>query len=234
MCPFDSNNLEEQGLMFIGWHGNIRQNMDSIQEQVTARPPSADSSWFDDGFFCYDNLMIARQEAELQSLRCRRELNNDDSDDCGQVMCGIFADKKWFLYTVRKAFVDRDNHGYWDDPTSRLRVVERYHGYPENVAFSLFSYVHRSGLEMSLKIPSNYTSGLIAVCAPDQMARKFSDWSLSEVRGTFDQRQHVTKDTLQILFGKYYKDMTALSYYEKVVDKNAGDGPREEWNVGNF
>ncbi|KAI9139499.1 hypothetical protein BKA69DRAFT_425407 [Paraphysoderma sedebokerense] len=226
ICPFDSNNLEEQGLIFIGWHGNIRKNIDTIQEGITSSSnSSSDSSWFSDGFFCYDSLMVARREAQIQRLRCQQELNNkDDDDSCDYAMCGVFSDKDWWLNNVDKAVISREYVNYWEDPTIQERVLKAFIqdalDYNPNldIAIAAFSYVYQSGEDMSVKIPSKYTAGLIPVCVPDQIAQKLFDEDLNGLLQTRKSLQRPNIDTVRRFFGGYYEGMKTLRYYETVLN----------------
>ncbi|KAI9136061.1 hypothetical protein BKA69DRAFT_1106547 [Paraphysoderma sedebokerense] len=212
--------------MFIGWHGNVRKNINTLQEQVTALPPNTNKPWYDDGFFCFDNLKVARREALIKRRRCQFELKNNDNDDsCDEAMCGIFADRKWWLDRVGKAFFSPESlleHG------SKQGVLKFLDGYIkgeeklQDKPIAAFRYYYASEQSMSLSIPEEYTSGLIAVCAPDEIDQDDFESGLNA-----NPRFKNGVDTVQEFFGKYYESMDNLRYHSEVVEGT-------DWNAYQF
>ncbi|KAI9139496.1 hypothetical protein BKA69DRAFT_1166963 [Paraphysoderma sedebokerense] len=217
MCPFDSNNLEEQGLMFIGWHGNIRKNIDTIGEGITSLP-RLDRSSFRDGFPCYDSLMVARLTTQMQRLIC---LLGDDEDSCAPAMCGIFANKNWWLDEVGKAVFSPEILKKYGSPRGVLKFYDEFINDGgqkfQDKAIAAFRYVNLSEKSMSLTIPEEYTSGLIAVCAPDKKAEELFELDSGEILRPESLAKRKFNDTVREFFGKDYESMESLSYHSEVV-----------------
>ncbi|KAI9144288.1 hypothetical protein BKA69DRAFT_1056708, partial [Paraphysoderma sedebokerense] len=78
-CPFDSNNLEDLGLEFIGWHGDVLENVDSLQEKIVISSELAVATGdavsqpkkgrLGDGFYVRDELMVSRPFTYLTAQR---------------------------------------------------------------------------------------------------------------------------------------------------------------------
>ncbi|KAI9139497.1 hypothetical protein BKA69DRAFT_1075904 [Paraphysoderma sedebokerense] len=224
-CPFDSINLEENGLMFLGWHGSIKRYVNSIQEsisvpsqEVTKGDNSESRMRFGDGFYTMDDITNARQMAESMRFKC---LGNADQpgfneDECDYSMCAVFGDIKWWSDVGKARFLD--SLAYWNDHKGVLRNIKNNaEYYPDKQPHVLFGKVTRLSDKMQAMFNSTHTPHLYAVCTQDNIAHKmletditrFLDAPPSNIARSFSSDNI---DTVKMYFGKYYRQFLKLSY----------------------
>lgn len=254
-CPFDSNDLKEMGLTFIGWHGDVLQNVDSLQEKIVVNSERTVATGdavaqpkegrFGSGFYVHDSIMQARYQAEQARFQCLRqsadlaEGEEQNEKNCDYAMCAIFARKDWWE-PAKKVVVSRLSPDYWTDGVPQKLVDEHMNKVRLSEAPVVFGHIYQRGTQMEAKFESHHTRHLVAVCTYDNISHKLLEENPnSEAMGIpkTNTPPEALIDTVPRFFGSYYKGMSKMSYHWNILNWESQPTINTAWDVsiiGNY